>query len=469
MDDEFENALAWFRSAPEAWIESAKKNLTACAEWIWEVLQGDFNQKATTAQVATGTIISMIPFVDQICDIRDFIANAKNINENPSNKWYIVSLILTLIGLFPTLGSLVKGCGKVMFSSLRKAGNVSGVVPNISRHLDIAVSKLGKFLARPEVVRTMASLKIDNPYKYLATHIRKLSDGLNVQALRGAMNDVTTAARRMLALIEKWGNNALATKAKDLLAMLEKVRRKADDLLPAGLRDAKKVLDQLARRLDRESDMAHRAHLNAINPHAFSRHTEASEIAVISSARPAWVETSGELTYASRLRPASKKGWRSTKIVKGVTNKIGDAHRTFHSMSAITIAPGTKLYRVVDPKSADNSICWMSEGEFMKLQSKDEWRRRFAVWANWNRNGEYVTYVVPAGPGLKVWEGVTASQQMKGTSFVLQGGARQIVIHPDDIQLTAIGRREKTGWGFDDFNETTEMIGVPQQKNNWFS
>ena len=131
MNDEFENALAWFTAAPSSWIKSAKKDLAACAEWIWEVLQGDFNDKATTAQVVTGTVISMIPFVDQICDVRDVIANCKKIDKEPSHSWHWVSLILTLIGLFPTLGSFVKGCGKVMFASVRKAGNVSGVVPKV--------------------------------------------------------------------------------------------------------------------------------------------------------------------------------------------------------------------------------------------------------------------------------------------------------------------------------------------------
>lgn len=39
----------------------------------------------------------------------------------------------------------------------------------------------------------------------------------------------------------------------------------------------------------------------------------------------------------------------------------------------------------------------MTKAEFDKLKSKDDWRRRFAVWANWNSNGEFVTYTVPKG------------------------------------------------------------------------
>jgi hypothetical protein len=85
MWDELENSLAWFKAAPGKWIESGKKNLEAAAQWIWEVIQGDFNDDQTTAQMATGMVISMIPFVDQVCDVRDVVANCKKINQDTSN------------------------------------------------------------------------------------------------------------------------------------------------------------------------------------------------------------------------------------------------------------------------------------------------------------------------------------------------------------------------------------------------
>jgi hypothetical protein len=128
---------------------------------------------------------------------------------------------------------------------------------------------------------------------------------------------------------------------------------------------------------------------------------------------------------------------------------------------------GTTLYRVIDPASYDNSICWMSKIEFEKLKSKDDWRRRFAVWANWNSNGEFATYVVPPGKGLHVWEGVTASQKMEGTKYVLEGGARQIVLNPADLDKGMLGKRQKTNSGYGLENES-KLIGVPVLTNNWF-
>jgi malonyl CoA-acyl carrier protein transacylase len=457
MTDEFENALAWICSAPSEWIESGRKNLAAGAEWIWEVLQGDFNENASTAQVVTGTVISMIPFVDQICDVRDLVANCKSIKEEPDNSLRWVSLVLTLIGLFPALGSLFKGCFKVMFASMRKIGGVSGVTPRIALQLDEAVAQLNRFLDRPEVVKTLKALKWDNPYKILATNLRALAAKLNTGALLSAFNEARNAAESLISLVKKWGSSAMANKAEQLIETIAAVHRKADRKLAEAVKPVQDYLTQLAQRLDIDADMAHRAYLNTANPHAFKKLSEAEEMAAIGKAKPGWVDTTGMEAYpALGKAPPAQPGWPSTS-----------AYDTFHIMHPVTIPPGTKLYRIVDPKSKDNSICWMTEAEFRKLKSKDDWRRRFAVWANWNSNGEFITYTVPPGPGLKVWEGVTASQKMKSTSYVLEGGAVQLVVDPSHLGKVHISPRQKTGWGYDELGTTNNLVGVPVQMNNW--
>lgn len=457
MTDEFENALAWFRSAPSDWIESGRKNLAAGAEWVWEVLQGDFNDKASTAQVVTGTIISMIPFVDQICDVRDLVANCKSIKQEPDNTWRWVALVLTLIGLFPGLGSLFKGCFKVAFASMRKVGAASGVTPRIALKLDQAVAELNRFLDRPEIVKALKVLKWDNPYKVLAENLRTLATKLNTGALLTAFNEAKSAAESLLNLVKRWGSGSLAVKADELISVISAVHRKADRKLAEAVKPVQDYLTQLARRLDIEADMAHRAYLDTVNPHGFKKLTEAEEVAAFGKAKPGWVDATGIETYQSLVSPPSAKpGWPSPK-----------SFDTFHTMNAVTIPPGTKIYRIVDPKSKDNSICWMTEAEFKKLKSKDDWRRRFAVWFNWNSNGEFITYTVPPGPGLNVWEGVTASQRIQKTKYVLEGGAIQLIVDPSHMEKIHISSREKTGWGYDELGVTNDLVGVPVQKNNW--
>ena len=55
--------------------QAESKVIADGAGWLWGALQGDFNKSPTTGQLVTGGIISMIPIVDQVCDVRDIIAN----------------------------------------------------------------------------------------------------------------------------------------------------------------------------------------------------------------------------------------------------------------------------------------------------------------------------------------------------------------------------------------------------------
>ena len=111
----------------------------------------------------------------------------------------------------------------------------------------------------------------------------------------------------------------------------------------------------------------------------------------------------------------------------------------------------------------------MRKAEFDKLKSKPEWRRKFAVWSSWNANGEFVTYTVPPGKGLNVWEGATGSQAHKlNPDYKLEGGAPQIVLDPADLKEKHMGKRRPTGWGYDDLGRTTDMTGIPVLKPNWY-
>lgn len=184
----------------------------------------------------------------------------------------------------------------------------------------------------------------------------------------------------------------------------------------------------------------------------------------------AFVELLEQQCKEEPINAAVSKGWTDPIVGKQrPRDPMANAHATFHTLDAVEIPPGTTLYRIVDPSSSDNSIFWMSKAEFDQLQSKDDWRRRFAVWKHWNSNGEYVTYVVPPGKPLKVWEGVTASQQLQEKSqFFLAGGARQIVIEPSDLDKAYMGKRQATGWGLSD-GMTTEpdFTGLPSLINYW--
>jgi hypothetical protein len=126
----------------------------------------------------------------------------------------------------------------------------------------------------------------------------------------------------------------------------------------------------------------------------------------------------------------SKEGWPDLPA---------DHARNFNSAEPVTLPPGTKIYRVIDDRANPAGGYWSE-----KLPaSRAEWRRDYAVKTDFNTNGKYVEYTVPEGPGLKVWRGETAAQQIEGTSFYLPGGQQQIWMPSNTVTP---GPARPTGW-----------------------
>ena len=477
MWDELTNALAWYAAAPSRWVQSAKEDLSAAAEWIWIVLQGDFAEEQSTSQVVTGTIISMIPLVDQVCDVRDVVANCRKINQDSSDNFAWLALALTLIGLFPCLGSLAKGCLKIPFNYARKFALKGGgkaldnLWPLTKPYVEASIVKLNQHLAHPAVRKTLAALKIDNAWKHLAEQVRILKGKLNVSAMMSVFDKVIDALGSFTNMMKKWGNEALQTKAGQMLQSVKAVRDQANRKLAEVLKPLQDWLDKLARRLEVEGDMNYRAVTNSLNPSAYKQPTQAAELAEFRKNKPAWVDEIEVAKNPPAQSAPSKPGWPDLdpKVKPGEKNPLEEAYATFKegTIEATTYPPGTVLYRVVDPRSGDNGAYWMTKAEFDKLKNKDDWRRRFAVWANWNGNGEFVTYTVPPGEGLRVWEGVAATQEIEKTAYKLEGGARQVVLDPKDLKMEHLGKRQPTNWGYSNFGETVDLLGVPTLKNNW--
>lgn len=484
--EDLENALGWLRAAPARWLQSARQDLSAAAQWIWVVLQGDFAEEQSTAQVVTGTVISMIPLVDQLCDIRDVVANCKKIDEDPEDRGAWVALALTLIGLVPLLGSLAKGCLKVLFAYARKAihhagrGALDSDLWQLTKpYMEHGIAKLNDHLARPEVRRALAALRIDQPYRYLAEQVRKLDAQVQKSRLLAALDSALGPARELLSMVQRWGGDELARKAVRLVQRLERARGQADRGLTLALKPVHDWLGRLAQRLDVEHRLNYRAQTDNLNVHHFHRFSLDAEIEALRKNLPQWV-TVGKKAKFRPLEEAPKVPPGHFDISENAPSPLTNVFEAFHTVRPDVLPPGTVLYRVLDPKSNDNSQYWMTKPEFDQLLSKPEWRQKFAVWRHWNHNGEFVTYTVPPGKGLPVWRGTTASQELKdrdgvpvkadehGNLYWLDGGAEQIVVNPADLQRGHLGPRQFTGWGYDEGDIQVDLVGVPILQHHWF-
>lgn len=481
LDRELQQALAFYQPPPRGGYGELADKTKAAGIWLWETLQGDFNQQQTTGQIVTGTVISMIPLVDQLCDVRDLIANCKKIKEDDSNSWTWICLGLTLVGCFPVLGSLAKGSLKVMFLSMRKAHfSELSKAGMYSRLLDGTIMQLNRYLDNPAVRKTLQVLKIYNPYHYLAGKLDDLKDLLTTTAMLEVMDKLMQVTRRLFDTVTKWGPSALRRPVAELWNTLTTVRDRANSMLAQVLKPLSDLLERLANRLRIEGDNAFRASVGD-NVHLYGGVRASKEIEFFKREKPDWVDLHAGRSKYEALPELTKaqikhieQGWPDINSVPGRETPINGAFRTFDSsIKSSELSPGTKIYRVIDPSSGDNSICWMRKEEFDKLTGKSDWRRHFAVWKKWNENGEFVTYTVPPGQPLKVWEGRAATQVNElAREYSLEGGWNQIVLDPSQLKKEYTGQRQKTGWGYADAasDPVYPYQGLPELEttHNWY-
>lgn len=481
------NALAIIKAPINNTIKKGQETLEDIAEWLWIVIQGDFADEQSTAQIVTGTVISMIPFVDQLCDVRDICANCSKIKEDSNNSWAWVGLILTLIGLFPVLGSLFKGILKVILAPVRRfmmrptvkllkltGGNIYKLAEPA---IESGITELNKFLARPAVKKALAKAKIVNVYQETAKKIRIVKSVVSIKALLEVFDKMIGYLKETINFIEKYASKSVSLKAKNLLIIVSEVRSTANKKLAEYLTPVQVFLEKLAVRVDKEGDTTFKATTNIKNLTKLRRISDAEELEAFRKKKPNWIHVTPKnkvLPFpAARVDPKTVNtplhpslGSTQLAMKSGYGHPLKDAYKTFAKggIKAQIFKEGEVLVRVLAPGSLDNSICWMRKSEFQKLKSREEWRDKFAVWASWNANGEYLEYTVPKGKKLYAWEGAAASQVRD--EFYLKGGGTQIVVDPKDLIPSGLSKRKLTGWGYG--TDTTigdfSVVGVPTLK-----
>lgn len=348
--------------------------------------------------------------------------------------------------------------------------------------IESGITELNKFLARPAVKKAIKEAKITNIYKATASKIREVKGMLTKQALLGLFDKLVGYLRDTVKFIDKYASKAIGAKARQMLQTVIDVRNLANQKLGEFLKPVQDFLERLAVRIEKESDQAFKATTNVKNIHNFKKVGTDAELKSVLNNKPNWVDVAAKEKYtALKKSPKILDGYPD---ISNISNSypLKGKFDTFHDLEPIDLPEGTILYRVLDPSSYDNSICWMRESEYKKLKSKADWRRYFAVFASWNHNGEMVKYRVPKG-GLKVWEGPAASQTFKnnagkvekvnskGEIFVLEGGGIQIVLDPKDLVHANISKREATSWGYDSGligEARTSMVGAPRLEQNWY-
>lgn len=432
-DTDLREGLAWVTDDP-ATAQNANKN---AFEWLWEALQGDFNDERSTGQIAFDAAVSMIPLVDQICDIRDLIADCKSIrqaSEDEDNVWKYVALALTLIGLFPSLGSLVKGVLKIFFVFIRRYG-----LDHVVKGTDAAMTWVITFLRKRDVQKYLAAQHVDEVFGWLANQVRALCGKVNLGALLRAFDTGIGVMKGLLGKVT-WLPGTIGERAQATIKLVEDVRRDANAGLGKALEPIQRILDAIARRLELERLASRSGIVDLHNIHFRGGLPEARAVTLMrkTDPPPEWLTRPVRMSHppikaaniSSKFQGdmllARKSGWPDH----------GKLDR-FANIRTDEIKGPARLYRILSPSNMASGDCWISEEVFKKLQAapdpKAAWRKYLAVWPEWNVNGQFVTYDVKAGETLKVWRGTTSTQVKDATVKLdasLDGGWEQVIFDP---------------------------------------
>jgi hypothetical protein len=380
----------------------------------------------------------MIPLVDQICDLRDLIANCKKLSHDYKDKAAWLALVLTLIGLFPTLGSLVKGVLKIIFAHVRRAG-----IDQAAKAIERGMSWVIVYLRREEVQKYIKARKIDRLFEWLATGVKELRGRVNTGALLAAFDTAISALEVMVNKVRLVP--AIYRKAKAALEQAKEIRLAANQHMEETLKPVHDILTTIILNLERRALEREHAILNASNIHFCGALPEADAINLMLQHPPTWLSKTGD----KFLKPADATFHRpdvdrlsakfdaagNLRPQKDIFLYLTDQNiESFHTLQEHTIKGPARLYRILAPTSRGMSDCWVSEEIFNKLQNspnpKEAWRRYLAVWPDWNVNGQFVIYDVKAGESLNVWRGPASSQEKKQLpNNFLEGGWEQIVFN----------------------------------------
>jgi hypothetical protein len=428
------DALAWMTNDQQ----KAEEPSTNPFEWFWQAIQGDFNEERSTGQLVIDAAISMIPLVDQVCDVRDLMANCNKLRKDIKDTWAWVALALTLIGLFPTLGSLVKGVLKIFFGFVRRMGGEATL-----KAVELAMTWVITFLRRRDVQKYLHLHKVDEVFKWLAAEIKVIRGKVNLGALLQAFDRGIKVLEDLVAKVKYVP--VIGNKARACLEEVRKIRMAANDYLGKVLRPVQDVLDTIVMRLERESLERQRGILNANNIHYRGALPEASAVTLMRKADPppSWL-SKGKKAEFPALNHARYKTYVDDKAAEGWPALSKQNVESFADLIEAEIKGPARLYRILAPNSRAMSDCWVTEEVFKRLQSAADpraaWRKHLAVWPDWNVNGQFVVYDVKPGESLKVWRG-KASTQFKDNlpDRHLEGGWEQVVFN-----VTRADRRNDT-------------------------
>ncbi|MEM9383909.1 MAG: hypothetical protein AAGA68_02540 [Pseudomonadota bacterium] len=243
---------------PSADTSEATTPLEDALDWLWGLIQGDFNEEQSISQMAVNALIGLIPIADQVLDVRDLIAGIKHLVDFYGDEtgeaakapemlglsretWLWLGLFLIAVGCIPTVGSAVKGVLKMLIRALQDAGAAAG---------KLSAKQLAQIWAQLMAVLNKLGVKQGNAHRWLKTMRGDLPKHMDAAAeqVRGAVGVLQEMLSSIEGLVRRLDLGS--ERAKQALVAIATVRKSIGRLL-AKLETQKRLMsDWLAAQLD---------------------------------------------------------------------------------------------------------------------------------------------------------------------------------------------------------------------------
>lgn len=453
----------------------AKPDDVGMGEWIWGALQGDFNGERSAGQIGFDMVVSLIPIVDTLCDLRDLCANIRQYRKDPTNKVTLFFIATTAVGFIPEVGTVVKSALRLVWVYLKPLvrhaddiTNTSKLMAAAGRACDDALPKITEYLQHNRVAKWATDGKLPDIYQFVAKTIREAGDKLSPARLKAMLEEKFDDLKGLLEKIRPIVPSHIREHLDDLLKFTESKRRAISTAVQSYARPVRAVLKVFAKKLD---DQAWKVETYRTNRGWIAPISESGSARLINAKPPKWARKFNGFLPFPPADPDSPAIQAMFKAHPHHPKLSASTIETF-SMRGKGVRPDAikgpaKLYRIVDPSNEGGGMFWVAEADFKSIKNRDEWRSKFAVKPEWNQNGWFVEYEIKAGEELSVWRGPAASQKLNGTDYYLEGGGDQIVFYPSrDEMVSALPRIDRdTGehlkyWGDDDRRiEFTDVTG----------
>jgi len=446
-------------------------------EWIWGALQGDFNAERTTGQIGFDMVVSLIPVVDTLCDLRDLCANIRQYRADPKNTVTLFFIATTVVGFIPEFGTVVKSALRLVWVYLKPLAkhadditNTSKLIAAAGRACDAALPKISEYLQHNRVAKWATDGKLPDIYKFMAETIREAGDKVDPAKLKAMLDEKFEDLRALLGKIRPILPSNIRERLDELMRFTDAKRSVFTAAVTTFAKPVKTVLKIIVKKLD---DQAWKVETYRTNRGWIAPISQSGSAKLINANPPRWATKRRKRMKYPPIEMPLEQVNELMRVHPGHPKIDAGAIKTFSQeakgLRADAIKGPAKLYRIVDPSNEGGGMFWMTEAEFKAVKNRDEWRSRFAVKPEWNQNGWVVEYEIKAGEELPVWRGPAASQELDGTDYYLEGGGEQIVFYPGkrDEMVQALPRIDRetglpiqTREGVDRRVEFTDVTGA---------